>query len=159
MAVVATRDSLPAASSKTAPIGAIDHDDGSRGPTKPVVAIPRVAPAAPPPEMPRAAAPVTVIPVPPLPSVQKLARAGRLEPVVRTNSASVPAPVPATAGYQFAKGTGPVDPTTPSRDAPMSDDTEPNLRVGDRTKPGIALPPAARAVQLPSVKRRMAMRR
>jgi hypothetical protein len=41
----------------------------------------------------------------------------------------------------------------------MSDDTEPNLRVGDRTKPGIAMPAAARAVQLPSVKRRMAMRR
>jgi hypothetical protein len=27
--------------------------------------------------------------------------------------------------------------------------------VGDRTRPGIALPPAARAVELPSIKRRM----
>ncbi len=158
MAVVATRGSSSAssaASPKTAPVGAIDHDDHFRVPTKSGVTIPRVAPADPPPEKPRAAAPVTVIPVPPLPSIQNIARAGRLEPVVRTT----PASVPPTSGYPFAKGTGSVDPGTTSRGAAMSDDTEPNLRVGDRTKPGIALPPAARAVQLPSVKRRLAMRR
>jgi len=169
MAVVATRDSSSvssAAASKTGPLGAIVRDDDSRVPTKPAVTIPSVAPA-PRPELPRAAAPVTVIPVPPLPSIQSIARGGRLAPVVRTSPASVPASVPVagpgsvppTSGYQLAKGTGPVDPTTTSTAAQMSDDTEPNLRVGDRTKPGIAMPAAARAVQLPSVKRRMAMRR
>jgi hypothetical protein len=42
--------------------------------------------------------------------------------------------------------------------AAMSDDTEPNVRVGDRTTPGIALPPAARTVALPSIKRRTVTR-
>jgi len=164
MAVVATRDSSSGSSvarSKTAPFGAIDGD-ASRAPAKPGVTVPRVAPAAPPPAMPRAAAPATVIPVPPLPSIQGTARGGRLEPVVRpisASSASAPTSVPTTSGYQLAKGSGPVDPPPPSRHASMSDDTESNLRVGDRTKPGIALPPAARAVQLPSVKRRLAARR
>jgi hypothetical protein len=40
----------------------------------------------------------------------------------------------------------------------MSGDTEPNVSVGDRTTPGIALPPAARVVQLPSTKRRTVTR-
>ena len=163
MAVVASRDSASVSSaawSKTAPFGTIDRDD-SRAPMKPVVTAPRVAPAAPPP-MPRAAAPATVIPVPPLPTIQSIARGGRLEPVVRpssASSASVPASVPPASGYHLAKGSGPVDPTILSGDALMPDDTDPNLRVGDRTKPGIVLPPAARAVQLPSVKRRLAARR
>jgi hypothetical protein len=41
-----------------------------------------------------------------------------------------------------------------SATAAMSDDTVPNVSVGDRTTPGIALPPAARTVQLPSITRR-----
>jgi hypothetical protein len=36
----------------------------------------------------------------------------------------------------------------------MHDDTEPNVSVGDQTMPGIALPQAARMVELPSIKRR-----
>jgi hypothetical protein len=79
--------------------------------------------------------------------MQTTAKAGRLVPVVRTHS------TPASS-RRFPKGTGPVGsrPTAPM--ATMSDETEPSLRVGDRTTPGIALPPAARAVQLPSLKRR-----
>ena len=123
MAVVATKDSSSAFSdawSKIASTGAIDHDDHSRVPAKPVMPVSRVASSAPPPEMPRAAVPVTVIPVPPLPSIQTIARGGRLEPVVRASSASPPS----TSGHQLAKGSGPFDPTTMSRDAPMSDDTD-----------------------------------
>jgi hypothetical protein len=165
MAAVAMKD--PASSGewpKTETIGAIDYDN-SRVAPRPAVAIPRVTPAAPPrelsraaapsPELPRAPAPSTVIPVPALPSMQNVGRASRLEPVVRTGGTQDP---PASL-RRLAKGTGPVDPTTASRTMPaMSDDTEPNLSVGDRTTPGIALPPAARAVQLPSVKRRNATR-
>jgi hypothetical protein len=110
--------------------------------------------AAPPPGRSRADVPSTVIPVPALPRVQDARTSGRLEPVVRTISTPVP---PAAPG--FAKGSRRVDPTTTSRIAPgTSGDTELNHSVGDRTKPGVAMPPAARAVQLPSVKRRMARR-
>lgn len=156
----------PASSStewpQTAPIGSIDYEDYSRVPTRPAVAIPRTAPEPPPPEMPRIAVPSTVIPVPVLPTMQNAARASRLEPVVRTIPAQAPPPAQTSPSAQsrFALGTGPVDSTTPSHGtAPFSDDAAHNLSVGDRTKPGVALPPAARAVQLPSVKRRMALRR
>jgi hypothetical protein len=60
----------------------------------------------------------------------------------------------AASPRRFPKGTGPVSPRTTSRMAAMPDDTDPNVNVGDRTTPGIALPPAARAVSLPSIKRR-----
>jgi len=166
MAAVAMKD--PASSGewpKTETIGAIDYDNYSRVAPRPAVTIPRATPAAPPrelsraaapsPELPRAPAPSTVIPVPALPSMQNAGRASRLEPVVRTGGTQ---DAPASL-RRFAKGTGPVDPTVESRIMPaMSDETEPNLSVGDRTTPGIALPPAARAVQLPSIKRRNATR-
>lgn len=160
----------PASSStewpKTAPVGSIDYDDYSRVPTRPAVAIPRTAPE-PPPE-PRAVVPSTVIPVPVLPTMQNAARTSRLEPVVRTIPAQAPpsaqtppsTQTPPSAQSRFALGTGPVDSATPAHGvSPLSDATAHNLSVGDRTKPGVALPPAARAVQLPSVKRRMALRR
>jgi hypothetical protein len=158
MAAVTLKDasSSSAAWPKTEPVGAIDYADYSRVTTTPVVSIPRATPEPltprAPATLPRTAAPGTVIPVPTLPTMQHPGGAGRLEPVVRT-------PTPASL-RRFAKGTGPVDPTATSRDlAPMSDDTEPNISVGDRTTPGIALPMIARAVQLPSVKRRTATRR
>lgn len=158
MAAVATKDASASSAAwpTTEPIGAIDYDNAARVTATPVVAIPRVTPAASAPRapapLPRAAAPGTVIPVPVLPAMQHRGGPARLAPVVRTT----PAPAPPASQQRFAQGTGPVDPkTTP----PMSDDTQPNLSVGDRTTPGIAMPMIARAVELPSVKRRTAMRR
>jgi len=151
MPVVATKD--PSTSGewpRTEPIGAIDYADHSRAATRPAMASPRVVAAAPPPAMPQAAAPVTVIPVPALPTMNGTARAGRLAPVVRPN----PSRAPAASPRRFPKGTGPVDPRTTSRMAAMSDDTQLTFSVGDRTTPGIVLPPAARAVELPSIKRK-----
>jgi hypothetical protein len=149
IAVVATKD--PATSGEwpsTEPIGTIDYEEYSLAAPRPVVAIPRVAPAAPLPVMPRAAAPITVIPVPVLPTLQSTARAGRLEPVVRTQV------LPGSL-RRFPKGTGTVSPRTASRMAAMPDDTELNVSVGDQTTPGVALPQAGRTVQLPSIKRRV----
>jgi hypothetical protein len=145
----------------TAPIGAIDYDDYSRVQTRPAVAIPRTT------------TPNTVIPVPALPTTLGPGLS-RMEPVVRT------AQVPPASASRFAKGTGPLDPPDTGRHAALLvEDTIPNLSigdrtkpgvampraaepapppVGDRTKPGIALPPAARAVELPSIKRRMSPR-
>ena len=131
----------------TEPIGAIDYD--SRTATRPAMVIPRIAPTAPP-AMPHAAAPVTVIPVPVLPTMHNTAHAGRLAPVVRTTAVHAAA----SSRARFPKGTGPVSPRTTTRMAAMPDDTDPSVNVGDRTTPGIALPPAARAVSLPSIKRR-----
>ncbi len=105
----------------------VDYEDDSRITTRPAIPVP---PAAPP--MPRATAPVTVIPVPPLPTIH--GQAARFEPVVRT-TASPAAP------SRFPKGTAPHDP-------------ESNLTVGDQTTPGIAMPLPARAVALPSTKGR-----
>jgi hypothetical protein len=166
MAVVAAKDASSASSAAwpmTETIGAIDYDASVRVTTTPVVAIPRVTPAPPRPEaprapapLPRAAAPGTVIPVPMLPTVQHSRGPGRLAPVVRTT----PAQVPPAALPRLASGTGSVDSTPTSRSMPaMSEDTVPNLTIGDRTKPGIAMPMAARAVELPSVKRRAAAMR
>ncbi|HEX7841037.1 MAG TPA: hypothetical protein VF469_26350 [Kofleriaceae bacterium] len=119
--------------------------------------------------------PSTVIPVPVLPAMATVGRS-RMEPVVR-------APQGAPVASRFAKGTGPVDPPIARSPALIVEDTIPNLSVGDRTrpgiamppatrrsaeaarssvgdrtKPGIALPPAARAVELPSIKRRTSPR-
>jgi hypothetical protein len=128
-----------------------------------VTATPRVARARPASVMPVATAPSTVIPVPVLPTVRGTANATRFAPVVRTSPAQQ-----AGAPRRFPKGTGPHDPAT----AAMSDATTPSLAigehtrlgatpasaVGDQTQVGIALPPAARAVSLPSVKRRTSPR-
>jgi hypothetical protein len=134
--------------------------------------IPRVEPPAQV-AVPRTTAPSTVIPVPALPTVASMSVISRMEPVVRTTQAQQ-----AAAAARFAKGTGPVDPPSTERlPALLVEDTIPDLSVGDRTrpgvavaprtespsngdrtKPGIALPPAARAVELPSIKRRMQQR-
>jgi hypothetical protein len=83
--------------------------------------------------------PSTIIPVPKLPSVHG-SQASRLEPVVRT-----------AGPRRFPKGT--VGGATTASMTAMSEDTVPNLAVGDRTQVGVAMPPAARAVELPSGKR------
>jgi len=158
----------------TAPIGSIDYDDYSRIPTRPAVAVSAAPPAV---AIPRTTTPNTVIPVPALPTTLG-SGLSRMEPVVRT------AQVPPASASRFAKGTGPLDPPDTGRHAALLvEDTIPNLSIGDRTrpgvampsamtraaepapppvgertKPGIALPPAARAVELPSIKRRMSPR-
>jgi hypothetical protein len=91
----------------------------------------------PPREMtPRVGAPVTVIPVPALPTMQA-AHAGRMSPVVRS--------IPPASMNRFAAGTGSVDPQP-----------EPEQRPSPAKRPTGGLPAAARAVELPSVKRRNA---
>jgi hypothetical protein len=143
----------PGALPPAPPGGAMEYAESARVEARSSMTSPNIT-AAPPPGRSRADVPSTVIPVPALPRVQDARTSGRLEPVVRTISTPVP---PAAPG--FAKGSRRVDPTTTSRIAPgTSGDTELNHSVGDRTKPGVAMPPAARAVQLPSVKRRMARR-
>lgn len=164
MAAVAMKEPASSGESpKTEPIGAIDHDNCSRDVPGPVVAIPRATPtapareipqaAAPRPELPSAAAPKTVIPVPALPSTGRAGR--RREPVVTTAS---PQGSPASP-RRVSQRTEPVDPPAASRSmSPRPTATAPSPSVGDRTTPGIALSPAV-AVQLPSVKRRLALRR
>jgi hypothetical protein len=156
METVAMKEPASSGWPTTESIAAIDD---SRIATRPAVAIPLAGPAASPMPggapaafaMPRASAPVTVIPVPALPSIHGAGHAGRFEPVVRTIATQVP---PASLN-RFPKGTAPISPNTPSPSAsPLSDDTEPSLSIGDRTTPGFALPLAARAVALPSTRRR-----
>jgi hypothetical protein len=177
----------PAASSEwpaTAPIGSIDYEDYRVSQTREIPRAPRPTPAPPTIAIPRTTTPgtvpSTVIPVPTLPTVDAT-RASWMEPVVRSSSASQ------SAASRLAKGTAPLEPDAPRttrRQAMVLDDTNPNLSVGDRTRPGIgapfapdptepnlslppmgdrtrpgiALPSAARAVSLPSIKRRSAPR-
>jgi len=94
-------------------------------------------------------APATVIPVPLLPSILDAGRAARFEPVVRTTVQTVPPASP----NRFAKGTAPIASDTEQIVAVMNDDTDQSFAVGDRTTPGIGMPPAARAVALPSIRR------
>ena len=156
-------DPSPPPPAAAAPPASREWRDDSRVSTRPAIAIPRMT------------TPSTVIPVPALPAM--VTGCSRMEPVVRA------APGAPAAASRFAKGTGPVDPPTPRSPAMLVEDTIPNLSVGDRTrpgiamppppsrsaeaarssvgdrtKPGIALPPAARAVELPSIKRRMSPR-
>jgi hypothetical protein len=143
----------PEALPSALPGGAVDDAASARVEARPIMTSPNIT-AAPPSGRSRADVPSTVIPVPALPRVQNTAKAGRLEPVVRTISTPVPPAAPGSA-----KGTRPADPTATSRIAPgLSDNAERKLSAGDRTQPEGAMPPAARAVQLPSVKRRMARR-
>ena len=98
-------------------------------------------------------APATVIPVPLLPSILDVGRSTWLEPVVRTTVAAPPASPP-----RLAKGTAPIDADTEQIPA-MSEDTVQSFPVGDHTTPGVGMPLAARAVALPSIKRRDERRR
>jgi hypothetical protein len=63
-----------------------------------------------------------------------------------------------TAPPRLAKGTAPIDADTEQIPA-MSEDTVQSFPVGDHTTPGIGMPLAARAVALPSIKRRDERRR
>lgn len=121
-----------------------DYEDFSGVTTRPGMAA-LASLRAPAPATPPRVVPATVIPVPTLPSVHTTGVI-RLEPVVRT------AQVPPASPNRFPKGTAAVGPRTGSR-AALSDDTDPNVSVGDRTTPGIAMPSAARVVALPSIKR------
>jgi hypothetical protein len=109
--------------------------------SRPAIEVPHVAS----PVAPRTAMP-TVIPVPPLPTVDA-ALCSRLEPVVRATQSQSQSITP-----RLAKGTVPLD--SPRESAVLVEDKPSSLAVGDRTKPGIAMPPAARTVALPSIKGR-----
>ncbi|HEU0031116.1 MAG TPA: hypothetical protein VFQ53_10825 [Kofleriaceae bacterium] len=89
--------------------------------------------------------PSTVIPVPKLP---RRTETMRIEPVVRPSTTAV-----AGAPRRFPKGTRPVTGSVGVAPPPPIRPAE-----DDRTKPGIAIPPAARTVALPSIKQRMATR-
>jgi hypothetical protein len=95
-----------------------------------------------------------VIPVPHLPSILDVGRSTWMEPVVRT--AATPAQ-PASPS-RLAKGTAPIDADTQQIPA-LSEETVQSFPVGDHTTPGVGLPLAARAVALPSTKRRDERRR
>ncbi|HEY4059350.1 MAG TPA: hypothetical protein VGM39_22185 [Kofleriaceae bacterium] len=87
----------------------------------------------------------TVIPVPTL-ATTTVPR--NLAPVVRSPVRQMPHPIPPAQPRRFAKGTGPMLPTTKALD--IGDDTTPNLNVGDETVPAIYAAPAASAT-LPRV--------
>jgi hypothetical protein len=89
--------------------------------------------------------------VPQLPSILDVGRSTWLDPV-RTTVAAPPQPP------RLAKGTAPIDADTEQIPA-MSEDTVQSFPVGDHTTPGIGMPLAARAVSLPSIKRRDERRR
>jgi hypothetical protein len=135
--------------------------------------------------IPRATMPSTVIPVPTLPTVDATRRT-RLEPVVRTapspaasnRFAKGTGPVDPPAPRRTRSAAVVVEDTLPNFS--VGDHTRPGVAPatrrmaalpggelddtgqvapppsGDRTRPGIALPTAARAVELPSIKRRTA---
>ncbi|CAN5892392.1 hypothetical protein BH11MYX2_BH11MYX2_24390 [soil metagenome] len=85
----------------------------------------------------------TVIPVPALPT----SALRNFAPVVRAPGAptvrQMPHPIPPTQPRRFAKGTGPMLPTTKALS--VGDDTVPNLNIGDETVPAMYAAPAARA--------------
>ena len=154
MAMVATpRDPMASGDwPKTEPLGNIDYEDYTNPMTEVALRAKVVAqivnrPAAmakatPAHAFPRAPSPVTVIPVPRLPR----ATSGHgMQPVVRT----LPTPIPPGSPRRFPKGTGPV--LDPSNTLAIA--APPPIRPAedDRTKPGIALPPAAAAVALPRI--------
>ncbi len=133
VAKLTERPAIPAERPQAAPIGV-------RKPTTPPVPAPLPKPAAviaiPPKSTRPGTTPPTIIPVPKLPSIKD--RTLQIQPVVPANRPS---------RTRLAKGTGPVAQTqigvTPA----------PALTTEDKTSPGIALPPVARTVALPSVKR------
>ncbi len=158
-AVVAAEPAASAEWPATQPIGAIDYADYSHMPTQPAVVIPRARPASVMPvattpstviPVPVATTPSTVIPVPALPTMRSTGLARRLEPVVR----SAPAQKSASS-RRFAKGTGPVDPATTQDMAAVSEDMTADMTadmaVGDKTRPGIAMPAEARTTRTTKV--------
>ena len=87
----------------------------------------------------RGISPVTVIPIPKMPRVE----ASRIAPVVRRTGPSPVVPIPPAQPRRFAKGTGPVLPSTASANK-IGDETTPNLSVGDKTLPSLLLPSVSR---------------
>jgi hypothetical protein len=101
----------------------------------------------------RAPSPVTVIPIPKLTKVES--SSSTLKPVVRPSvrqtGPSPVVPIPPVQPRRFAKGTGPVTPSTATAQRPPAADATPELRIGDQTLPRLALPTVARTVALPSL--------
>ena len=89
----------------------------------------------------RGQSPATVIPIPKMPKVEPT----HIAPVVaRRTQPSPVVPIPPAQPRRFAKGTGPVLPSTASAQRPTTiDDTLPNLSVGDKTVPSMILPRGA----------------
>lgn len=90
----------------------------------------------------RGISPVTVIPIPKMPR----AEASRIAPVVSRKTGPSPVvPIPPVQPRRFAKGTGPVLPSTASANK-VGEETTPNLSVGDKTLPSLLLPSVSRSV-------------
>lgn len=110
----------------------------------PVHPLPVVKPVVPPVNraFARGPSPATVIPIPRLPK----AVPATIAPVVARRP-SVPAsgivPIPPAQPRRFAKGTGPVLPSSASASKP---DVTANLAVGDETLPSLLLPPVSRSL-------------
>jgi hypothetical protein len=161
------RPTLPVPATPPAQTPGIDYDEVLTKPNTLIAAVRQELAR-------REAAPATVIPVPTLPSIQSLGVTGKLAPVVRSGHTPMPhaaQPAPskqpaaqstqAGAPARFPKGTGPLDATArkpTARFAAAPPPSAPSHAVGDRTKPGIAMPLPAQVVELPSVKRRQARR-
>jgi len=143
-----TIDPGPAPTGMATPAGSRDHSwvAGTPATPKPIVRTRTVTPASVMTIPPRAVAPVTrtgvpatVIPVPPLPTLHATGQPGRFAPVVRT--------IPPASMNRFAVGTGTVDPQSTAEVRASSPEPTPRTT---------GLPAAARAVELPSQKRRNA---
>lgn len=131
-------DTLPPPMAAKPDLGQIDYNDY----TSPAIETVRVARVAPP-------TPSTVIPIPRMPSVT--ARSSGMTPVVRPSLPTLPTPILPTPPRRFAKGTSPVLPqSTAALKPPVK---PPAPAVSDDTLPYIALPPAAAAISIPSIKR------
>jgi hypothetical protein len=113
---------------KTEPVGTIDYEDYT-SPLAEVVRVPRIVETPTAKPVAKSLRPGTSpVTVIPVPRLPSLRDGGSVTPIEQRT--------------RFPKGTGPVDPN----------------HLADQTKPGIALPRAAGAVALPSIKQRTASR-
>ncbi len=130
-------DTLPPPMAVKPDLGQLDYNDYT-SPATETVRVVRVAPPT----------PSTVIPIPRMPSVANpSARSSNIAPVVRQ---TLPTPILPTPPRRFAKGTAPVLPQSTSAFKPQ---VKPPAPVSDDMIPYIALPPAAAAISIPSIKR------
>jgi len=156
-----TKDSVPTIATKTAtvkPVTVVETPTPSiakiaarPAPIPPPLGIPTPVhplpvvkiPAAPTPNrtFARGPSPATVIPIPRMPKVEP----SRIAPVVARRTGPSPVvPIPPAQPRRFAKGTGPVLPSTASAARSTTiEDTVPNLGVGDKTVPSMILPRGA----------------
>jgi hypothetical protein len=127
------RETPTVVAAKPAPLAAsaIDYNDYT-SPTSEVARVVRAQPS-------------TVIPIPRMPTAANTSpRSSSMGPVVRPSLPSImnlPTPIAPSSPRRFAKGTGPIMPTSAT------------MQPSDDTVPSITLPPAVTAVALPSVKR------